>query len=47
MCVSGGPGRKEVCPSEATASMISEVINTAVTPAVYLRGGDEGEVVNV
>lgn len=38
---------EEVCPSEVAAPMISDVLNTAVRPAVNLRGSDEEEVVNV
>lgn len=40
-------GKEGVCPSEAAAPMISDVLNTAVRPAVNLRGSDEKEVVNV
>lgn len=44
----GGQKEKKVCPSEAPAPVLSDVINTAVRPAVNLRGGgDEEEVVNV
>lgn len=45
MCLSGR--KRKVCPSEAAAPMISHVLNTAVSPAVNLRGGDEEEVVNM